>query len=527
VAVASAIALLVGVTATISTAGQPGAGVTLPAAMPTEDFALPPVVTPRVATTVEPTAVEPWMLEHPATAPHELEGYATATSVNPGDAVGLAVNTKAATFSGSVYRMGWAGGSGGLLMQLFGPIHGVRQTVPTAPGNGDSAVASWPVSVTVQTATMWPSGMYMVKLTDSTGAESYVPFVVRDTTGAAILFVHASITEQAYDAWGGVSLYNGRTAQYSLNHGIQVSFDRPYTDEFGAGQFFFWEYQMARFLEREGYDVGYTDDIAVAENPQELLRHKVIIIAGHDEYWSLSMRNGYENAVAHGVSLLDFGGNVAYRHVRLLPGGTDLDRTVVCYKTAADPEARTAPADATVQWRDPPTNRPESSLLGAEWLATGNTSWLDWIVANASSWVFAGSGAVNGEHLAGLLGYEEDGVVGGAPHPASMQVLSASPVATIQGGRLTADATVSLMPSGAMVLNIGSIQWSWGLDGFISPEVIKGTRAAYVSEVRGSYVNAVAQALTKNVINSALGATVVHEAAGIPMGAIKAIMLAT
>src|ERR1700682_5655499 len=76
---------------------------------------------PQDVATVDPTAAEPWMLTHPATSPHELEGYATATSVNPGDPVGLAVSTKAATFSGSVYRMGWAGGRGGLQMQLFGP----------------------------------------------------------------------------------------------------------------------------------------------------------------------------------------------------------------------------------------------------------------------------------------------------------------------------------------------------------------------------------------------------------------------
>src|SRR5258708_24362285 len=47
----------------------------------------------------------PWMLSRPA-PPHELEGFATATTVTPGDSVGLKVSTYSPSFSGVVYRMG-------------------------------------------------------------------------------------------------------------------------------------------------------------------------------------------------------------------------------------------------------------------------------------------------------------------------------------------------------------------------------------------------------------------------------------
>jgi hypothetical protein len=465
-------------------------------------------VTPISTPTPQPRPIVPWELDHPAAA-HQLEGYATATSVNPGNPVGLMISAKAASYTGAVYRMGWANGAGADLVGRFGPITGVRRAMPNPGGDGTSVVANWPTSVTVQTKATWQSGMYMVKLTDSTGAQSYIPFVVRDATGASILFVDASLTSQAYNSWGGVSLYEGSTPQYQLNHGVQVSFERPYTDDFGAGQFFFWEYQMARFLEREGYNVGYTDDVAIAQNPAELLHHKVVLIAGHDEYWSLSMRDGYDNAVAHGVNLLVFGGNTGYRHVRLQSDSTGPDRIVICYKSAADPLTASNPRDSTVQWRSPPTNRPESELLGAEWIATGNTSSQPWIVSDSSNWIYSGTGVRSGRKLYDLLGYEEDGVVAGAPHPSRMSAVSASPIQYVgdggaRGKTLVANGTVSMMSSGAIVVNIGSVQWSWGLDSFISPEIVKGTRAAYVSDKRPEYVSTVAQEVANNVLSRAL-----------------------
>jgi len=66
-----------------------------------------------------------------------------------------------------------------------------------------------------------------------------------------------------------------------------------------------------------------------------------------------------------------------------------------------------------------PVNRPEQALLGGM-----SGGWWDpaqpgfpWVVANASSWVFAGTGLKNGDSLAGLVGFEYDKVNSGYPIP--------------------------------------------------------------------------------------------------------------
>ena len=71
-----------------------------------------------------------WKLTEPATN-REIEGYASATSVNHGDRIRLYVNTKAPSYTIEVFRMGWYGGLGG--RRVMGPIQvtGTQQIVPS------------------------------------------------------------------------------------------------------------------------------------------------------------------------------------------------------------------------------------------------------------------------------------------------------------------------------------------------------------------------------------------------------------
>jgi len=82
--------------------------------------------------------------------------------------------------------------------------------------------------------------------------------VVRDDGRvAALLYQQSTSTYQAYNNWGGKSLYDyssvGRRA-------ATVSFDRPYRDD-GAGDLFAWELYMIRWLEHSGYDVSYSTSV--------------------------------------------------------------------------------------------------------------------------------------------------------------------------------------------------------------------------------------------------------------------------
>ena len=104
------------------------------------------------------------------------------------------------------------------------------------------------------------SGVYEAKLvrTDSPGLNNQIMFVVRnDASHSDLIYQTSDTTWQAYNSWGGNSLYVGNPA----GRAYKVSFNRPYNTRQAtpAGEDFFFstEYPMVRFLEANGYDVSY------------------------------------------------------------------------------------------------------------------------------------------------------------------------------------------------------------------------------------------------------------------------------
>jgi len=155
-----------------------------------------------------------WLLARPATA-RQIEGYAGATSVNRGEAIALCVHTHAPRFVLEVFRMGWYQGLGA--RRVHGPqsLPGRAQPMPAMDPATGLVDCAWAPSIQLPTrdaatGTPWPTGVYLARLTTSDdGAQSYVLFVVRDDERAGGLLVQLPITTyQAYNAWGGKSLYH-------------------------------------------------------------------------------------------------------------------------------------------------------------------------------------------------------------------------------------------------------------------------------------------------------------------------------
>ena len=70
-----------------------------------------------------------------------------------------------------------------------------------------------------------------------------------------------------------------------------------------------------------------------------LLRHKAILIVGHNEYWSWQMRGNIIAARDSGINLAVWSANILYWQVRFEASATTgaANRTMVCYKGFADP----------------------------------------------------------------------------------------------------------------------------------------------------------------------------------------------
>ena len=114
----------------------------------------------------------------------------------------------------------------------------------------------------------------------------------------------------------------------------RVSFDRPYGPE--AQSPLWYEIQLVRFLERTGYDVSYVTDFDTHNDPGELLRHRLIVTAGHDEYWTKEIRDGFETRHATAGSTSSCPAPTAgYWQLKYEDGG----RTLFGYEVALRPRA--------------------------------------------------------------------------------------------------------------------------------------------------------------------------------------------
>jgi hypothetical protein len=418
----------------------------------------------------------------------EIEGYASAVSVNRGEDIKLYVNTKEPNYTIEVFRVGWYGGRGTKKMMPAIRRRGLAQAPPVVDSASGLIECHWqdPYFLHVPNSpdpTDWPSGIYVAKLTAGTsGKQSYIIFVVRDDARPSDLLFQSSVTTyQAYNDWGGKSLYSKPRAS-------KVSFNRPYVHGHGTGHLLYWELSMVQFLEKEGYDVSYTTDVDTHERGDLLPLHKAFLSVGHDEYWSWQMRDNVEAARDNGVNLGFFGSDAAYWQIRFEPSSItgDPDRTIICYKNqSADPMSHSDdPATrrlTTVKFRSHPVNRPEDALVGVMYESDPVQG--DIVVSDASSWVFNGTGLNNGDHLPDLLGYEVDRTSDHTPPGAERIAHSPYP---FRGNTRYADMITYRTASGSTVVSTGSMQWTWGL---IDPE-IQGKK----------YENPAVQQATRNIL---------------------------
>ena len=146
----------------------------------------------------------------------EIEGYAGRLSYRPGQTATLHVSTSARRFDVTIQR--W-----GAERQTVWSAEGLPGRYTPPPPDADSRGCRWPTSVEVEIPDDWRSGFYLITLA-ATGAPpgrdvAHAGFVVRAATRSApVLLVLATNTWNAYNNWGGRSLYTG---------GTECRFQRP------------------------------------------------------------------------------------------------------------------------------------------------------------------------------------------------------------------------------------------------------------------------------------------------------------
>ena len=346
-----------------------------------------------------------------------IEGWFGATSAQCGQNVALHIVGAAAGAETtiSIYRLGYYGGARARLVAVEKAV-------------GDL----WKFKVTAQT----PPGQYLFRLDADRRKTSFVPLVIRDQKSkSAITFISSVLTWQAYNQWGGSSLYKGPDAKRETK-ALSVTFNRPYDGD-GAGQLRYMEFPALYLAERAGHEVNYITDLDLDSDPTALRNTKSIVVGGHSEYWTERMRGAIDTSVDRGINFVALGGNTAYN------------------KVTYDPKTRTM--SNIVMWRDPSVRKPEALLLGAQFFALGVRS--DYVVKSAAQWPF--DVLKQGERIVGIAGNEVD-----AP-PVSgkrvgVEVLAES--APLGAEKIAAMATYYTRESEAGILNIGTNGWVCAID---------------------------------------------------------------
>jgi hypothetical protein len=313
----------------------------------------------------------------------------------------------------------------------------------------------WPAAVTIPTDAAWRPGMYEIGLRTGDGEQDVSQaFVVVRHPGPdrpSTLLVLSTNTWQAYNQWGGKCMYSGAT---------EASFRRPiergyitravdadgydgrvatigdadpdheqlqrYLDNYSyplwtaSSGWFNWERRLTEWAEQEGLALDYAVDADLDTKSGVLDDRRLLLTAGHTEYWSWAMRDAVDRFVEAGGNWAILSGNTCFWQVRY---SADHD-SMICFKAGARSRDPVRDTDAkhflTSCWSDPLIGRPETETIGLSFTRGGYhrvghavpRGSGGYTVQEPEHWAFAGTGLRYGDQVgtaATVVGYEVDG----------------------------------------------------------------------------------------------------------------------
>jgi Divergent InlB B-repeat domain len=415
-----------------------------------------------------------------------IEAHLSDYSVRQTDAIDLFVSTSLQSYDVVVAQV-----APYRVVARYGDISGGLQPVPA---NAYATGPDWSSSLEITVPAEWPSGVYEFLIQGRDQADQIVQerlnFIVRARNpgqNSGVLVVDDALTINAYNGWGGRSLYGYNSA--SGIPGVAAALKRP--GNFSANEELI---EFANWSAALGYDLEWAADYDLHKIPGLLEHYETIVIVGHSEYWSRGMRNAFDAHTASGGNALILSGNTMWFQVRF-----EGDQ-MVCYKNYLDdPLLDIDNALVTTNFFDEPVYDPENRSIGASWRHGGYVNsgghymaadgWGGYIVADPEHELLAATGLAAGQMFGQsthIVGYEVDGAMyewvngravatGVDGTPTNFEIVSYAPAYSAYtnfpwflnsaenawAGAATFGTMV--LPSGGRVTNMATIDWADGL----------------------------------------------------------------
>ncbi|MEU3397577.1 N,N-dimethylformamidase beta subunit family domain-containing protein [Streptomyces filamentosus] len=345
-----------------------------------------------------------------------VNGYAARPSVRAGEVVRLHISVTAPRFHVDFYRWGAE------------PQHAGHVEWPgraASPGNFDEDW-QWP-AYEFLVPPEWRSGVYVAVLSTERGSgippldarEARILLVVTPSapSGRRILYKIPTFTYQAYNTAGGGSLYSA--AQVTTRRpgggvgGPVKGLPDAYDPSSPRQTFAHWDAPFIAWMERNRIEADYCTDLDLHEGLFLHDGYRLLVAAGHDEYWSTDLRRHVTAFRDAGGHIANFGANTCWWRVDVTPGGTGLscDKLPPGAPAGTDPDSSYGCPD---HWWE---SEPENTLLGVSY-RNGGGHWegtrasQGFVVTDAGHWAFAGTELRTGDSLGqggALIGYECDG----------------------------------------------------------------------------------------------------------------------
>jgi hypothetical protein len=351
--------------------------------------------------------------------PAFIEAYTDRLSYQAGDTVSLHASTNVSRYAVEVARIGAKAQTVFTKENVAGADHPI-------PKDASSHGCRWPVALRVPVAEAWPSGYYQVLLRTveengrrAQGETFFVVRAARPGRDAKILLQLCTNTYNAYNRWGGSSLYGGPKGVVR-----RVSFERPYIGFDSRDSFTHlysgwrnWEQPFVAWAETAGYRVDYAVNSDLEFRPEIVQDYRLVLSVGHDEYWSAPMRDHLEAFIAKGGNAAFFSGNTCFWQVR----SEDDGRALVSWKMDFDQDPVYRQEDRRLlsgMWSNHLVGRPENLLTGVSFSYGGYHRFFEqggagsYTVHCPDHWAFAGTNLKRSDPLGvkdKIVGYECDG----------------------------------------------------------------------------------------------------------------------